>query len=29
MPDRVGKFFKPLSNGLCDKQLVSGNLQLA
>ena len=29
MTDRVGKFREPLSNGLCDKQLAFGNLQLA
>jgi len=29
MTDRVGKFRKPLSNGVCDKQLAFGNLQLA
>ncbi len=29
MTDRVGKFCEPLSNGLCNKQLVFGNLQLA
>jgi hypothetical protein len=27
--NRVGKFYKPPSNGLCNDQLAFGNLQLA
>jgi hypothetical protein len=29
MTDRVGKFYKPISNGLYNEQLAFGNLQLA